>query len=234
MLPSPKTKANPSSTRTGTVYKVLRQDILCGRLTPAAKLLIDEIGQRNGVTSTPIPEALNQLITEGFVQKVDQKGFFVAEVSKRELSELTNTRCWIEAVALREALAHRTAQWEEELILAGHRLSRISRSADPEVFKENAAWEEAHKHLHMALIATCPSRWLLDFCSLMTDHAARYRYLSMSLAYPTRDVAKEHKALIEAAIDGPPTRAIEMLMEHYRTTADIIDSSNMDLPDPMA
>jgi GntR family carbon starvation induced transcriptional regulator len=213
MLPSQNTKTVPSSTRTSTVYRVLRQDILCGKLSPAAKLLIDEISQRYGVTSTPIREALNQLVTEGFVHRVDQKGFFV------------------ESIALREALAHRTPQWEEQLILAGHRLSRINRSSDPEVFQENAPWEDTHKQFHMALIATCPSRWLLDFCSLMTDHAARYRYLSMSLAYPERDVTKEHKALIDAAIDGPPARAIEMLVEHYRATADIIVRSILDLPE---
>jgi DNA-binding transcriptional MocR family regulator len=74
MLPSQNTKTGSSSTRTSAVYTVLRQDILRGRLSPAAKLLIDEISQRYGVTSTPIREALNQLVTEGFVQKVDQKG----------------------------------------------------------------------------------------------------------------------------------------------------------------
>ncbi|TDV33631.1 GntR family transcriptional regulator [Paraburkholderia caballeronis] len=231
MLPSQNTRANAGSTRTSAVYRDLRQDILRGRLSPSAKLLIDEIGQRYGVTSTPIREALNQLVTEGFVQKVDQKGFFVAQVSRRELTELTNTRCWVESIALRESLANRTPQWEEQLILAGHRLSRINRSSDPEVFRESAPWEDTHKQFHMALLAACPSRWLLEFCSLMTDHAARYRYLSMSLAYPGRDVTKEHKALIDAAIDGPPARAIEMLTEHYRTTADIIIRSNMDLPD---
>lgn len=224
-------KPPSSSSRTSEVYKVLRQDILSGRLSPAAKLLIDEVSQRYGVTSTPIREALTQLVTEGFVQKIDQKGFFVAQVSRRELIELTNTRCWVESIALREALANRTPQWEEQLILAGHRLSRTNRSANPDVFQEDASWEDTHKQFHMALIAACPSRWMLEFCALMTDHAARYRYLSMSLAYPARDVTNEHKALTDAAIDGPPVRAIEMLMEHYRTTADIIVGSNLDLPD---
>jgi GntR family transcriptional regulator, carbon starvation induced regulator len=231
MLPSQNHKNGPAATRTSAVYKVLRQDILRGKLSPAAKLLIDDISQRYGVTSTPIREALNQLVTEGFVHRVDQKGFFVAQISRTELIELTNTRCWVESIALREALAHRTPQWEEQLILAGHRLSRIKRSADAEVFLENTSWEDTHKQFHMALIAACPSRWLLEFCSLMTDHAARYRYLSMSLAFPERDVAVEHKALVDAAIDGPPARAIEMLMEHYRTTADIIIRSNLDLPE---
>jgi GntR family carbon starvation induced transcriptional regulator len=37
--------------------------------------------------------------------------------------------------------------------------------------------------------------------------------------------------LIDAAIDGPPARAIEMLVEHYRATADIIVRSILDLPE---
>jgi DNA-binding GntR family transcriptional regulator len=226
-----KQKPTSSGTRTGAVYELLRQDILCGNLAPAAKLLIDDMSQRYGVTSTPVREALNQLSTEGFVNRIEQRGFFVAQVSKRELTELTNSRCWVEAVTLREALANRSTEWEEHLVLAGHRLFRTPRSINPDSFQENPAWEEAHKSFHTALIASCPSRWLLDFCSLMTDHAARYRFLSMSVAYPVRDVSKEHKALMDAAIDGPPERAVEMLVEHYRATANFIRNSQIDLPD---
>jgi DNA-binding GntR family transcriptional regulator len=231
MRPSQNLPKNVSGTRTGTVYGLMRQDILCGRLAPATKILIDDMSRRYGVTSTPVREALNQLSTEGFVQRIEQRGFFVAEASKSELRELTNTRCWVEAIALRESLAHRTVQWEEELVVAGHRLFRVDRSRNPDVFEDNPDWELAHRQFHLALIGACPSRWLLDFCSLMTDHAARYRHLSMSVVYPAREVSKEHKALMETAIDGPAERAIEMLMEHYRRTADIILKSNIALPD---
>ena len=44
------------------------------------------------------------------------------------LAELTKTRCWVEALALRESMAASTPQWEEQLVLAQHRLSRVPRS----------------------------------------------------------------------------------------------------------
>lgn len=209
-------------TMSGMIYSTLRQDILLGELAPSGKLRIDHLCQRYGVTSTPIREALNQLAMEGFVQRRDQRGFFVAEASVTELEQLTNTRCWVEPIALREALAHRTVAWEEHLVLTCHRMLRVERSVTTETFKDNPEWEKAHRAFHMALIATCPSRWLVDFCALLSDHAARYRNLAMSVIYPQRDIAGEHRALMEAAIHGDVEDAVTRLVEHYRRTADII------------
>jgi GntR family transcriptional regulator, carbon starvation induced regulator len=212
-------------TRSGMIYSTLRQDILLGELAPSGKLRIDQLCQRYGVTSTPIREALNQLAMEGFVQRRDQRGFFVAEASETELEQLTNTRCWVEPIALRQALTHRTVAWEEQLVLTCHRLSRVDRSASTETFKENPEWEKAHRTFHMALIATCPSRWLVDFCGLLSDHAARYRNLAMAVIYPQRDIAGEHRALMEAAIHGEVEDAVTKLVEHYRRTEQIIQTS---------
>jgi DNA-binding GntR family transcriptional regulator len=217
--------ASLAPTMSGVIYATLRQDILRGALPPAAKLRIDTLCERYDATSTPIREALNQLASEGFVQRRDQRGFFVAEASQTELTQLTNTRCWVEPIALREAIAHRTTAWEEQAVLAMHRLSRVSRSSSSGRFTASADWETAHRAFHRALIATCPSRWLVDFCMLLSDHATRYRNLSMSVVYPNRDVAGEHRLLMEAAISGDSEGAVERLLLHYRRTASIIEAS---------
>lgn len=214
-----------TTTMSGMVYATLRTDILQGALPPAAKLKIGALGERFGVTGTPVREALNQLTSEGFVQRLEQRGFFVAEASRESLTQLTDTRCWVEPIALREALAHRDVRWEEQLVLAMHRLSRVARSACPERFVPNPEWERAHRAFHAALIATCPSRWLVDFCMLLCDHAARYRNLSMAVAFGKRDVSSEHRQLVEAAIRGDTATATRLLVEHYRRTADFIGAS---------
>jgi GntR family transcriptional regulator, carbon starvation induced regulator len=214
--------AEAATTMSGMVYATLRTDILHGALSPAAKLKIDALGRRYGVTGTPVREALNQLASEGFVQRREQRGFFVAEVSRDELAQLTDTRCWVEPIALREAIRHRTEAWEEDLVLALHRLSRVGRSTSPDRFVPNPAWERAHRAFHQALIAACPSRWLVDFCMLLSDHAARYRNLAMAVAYPTRDVTGEHRLLVDAAVGGDAEDAARRLVEHYRRTAEFI------------
>jgi GntR family transcriptional regulator, carbon starvation induced regulator len=212
-------------TMAGAVYTTLRQDILRGALSPAAKLRIETLCQRYDVTSTPIREALNQLASEGFVQRREQRGFFVAEASPTELTQLTNTRCWVEPIALREAIAHRSTEWEERIVLAMHRLSRVSRSASSDRFVANPDWDAAHRVFHHALIAACPSRWLIDFCMLLSDHATRYRNLAMAVVYPNRDVAGEHRLLMEAVIGGDAEAATDRLVAHYRRTAEIIEAA---------
>jgi DNA-binding GntR family transcriptional regulator len=215
----------PSTTLSSAAYARLRHDILQGALPPGQKLRIEEACARTGATSTPVREALNQLAMEGFVERREQRGFVVAEVSAAELTELTDTRCWVEPIALRQAIAHRTQAWEEALVLAFHRLARTERSIDAITFRENPEWETTHGAFHLALIATCPSRFLIDFCRRLSDHATRYRRLAMSTAYRRRDVTAEHRALMEAAIDGRADDAAELLIAHYRRTASFVQTT---------
>jgi GntR family carbon starvation induced transcriptional regulator len=210
------------ATISAAVYARLRSDIVEGAFVPGSKLRIDEMCARYGATSTPVREALNQLASEGFVRRREQRGFSVAEASAAELEELTNTRCWVEAIALREAIRHRSVAWEEALVLAFHRLARTERSTDRAAFRENPDWEKAHRAFHVALIATCPSRLLIEFCVRLSDHAVRYRRLAMTAAYPHRDIAGEHRGIMEAAVEGRSDDAVERLIRHYRRTADYV------------
>jgi DNA-binding GntR family transcriptional regulator len=211
-----------STTLSGAAYDRLRRDILSGDLPPGQKLRIEDACARTGATSTPVREALNQLASEGFVERRAQRGFVVAEVSGAELAELTDSRCWVESIALRQSMTHRSQEWEDRLVVAFHRLARTSRSTDDVVFEENPAWEAAHSAFHAALIAACPSRFVLDFCRRMSDHAVRYRRLAMRVAYPLRDVTNEHRTLMEAAIDGREDDAVDCLVQHYRRTAGFV------------
>ncbi len=214
--------AETPATLSGAAYQRLRRDILDGALPPGQKLRIEDACARTGATSTPVREALNLLAMEGFVERREQRGFVVADVSALELGELTDTRCWVETVALREAIAHRNQAWEEQIVLSFHRLARTARSTDDAIFRENPEWEAAHGAFHAALIATCPSRFMIGFCRHLSDHAMRYRRLAMITAYPRRDITAEHRAIMDAAIDGRTDDAMAALVQHYRTTASLV------------
>src|SRR5215211_2947747 len=113
-----------------TVYDRIKDDILSGSLAPSLKLRIEFVCERYGTGASPVREALNRLSQDGLAERRDQRGFYVAPVSLEQLAELVKTRCWLEAIALRESIVHRTAEWEERLVLAFHRLSRTPRSLD--------------------------------------------------------------------------------------------------------
>lgn len=208
-----------------SVFGQLRDDILSGILQPGEKLRAELLRERYRAGNSPIREALNRLSVNGFVTREEQRGFRVAAVSKEELRELVDTRCWLEEIALRKSVEKRDTKWEESLVLAFYRLSREPRSTKTGSFERNPVWDALHRAFHMTLISACGSRWLLDFCGQLNDQADRYRRLS-SISYPSRDPTAEHRAVMEAAINGEADKAVAILSSHYQQTADIILNSD--------
>ena len=94
-----------SSTQASTVYDRLREDLLSGRLEPGRKLQMRFLTETYQTGQTPLREALNRLTADGLVECREQRGFYVASISRNELVELTKTRCWVESLALRESMA---------------------------------------------------------------------------------------------------------------------------------
>ncbi len=98
----------PSSTQASTVYDRLREDLLSGRLEPSRKLQMRFLTELYQTGQTPLREALNRLTADGLVECREQRGFYVADISRSELAELTKTRCWVGSLALRRSMAAST------------------------------------------------------------------------------------------------------------------------------
>jgi DNA-binding GntR family transcriptional regulator len=82
------------------------------------------------------------------VAREDNRGFFVSEVSIDELNELTDTRCWLEEIALRRSIELGGQEWEEGLVIALYRLSRVPRPAGSTPFRPTNEWVARHNAFH--------------------------------------------------------------------------------------
>lgn len=218
-----------------SAYERLRLDIIAGRFRPGEKLRIETLRQRYDIGSSPMREALNRLAAEGMLEQRDQRGFYMPTVSLDDLEELTRTRCWISEIALREAIAHGDAAWEEGIVLAMHRLVRtpVSDPRAPDVVP--IEWEKAHAAFHRSLIAACRSRHLIEFADTLGSYANRYRHLSASKAAPHRDTHGEHQRIVDAVLARDTEQAIALLNAHFQATAAIVrglDLSNLNAPVP--
>lgn len=211
------------ATLTTSVYSQLRADILSGDMRPGTKLSADYLRKRFKTGSSPIREALNRLLVEGFVALEEQKGFRVASVSGAELRELLNARILIDGAAITESISRFERTWEEGLILALHYLSRTSRDAPPDE-TGGPPWQERHKDFHIALVAGCGSSWMRRISAQLFDAAERYRLLAIRWI-PERNERDEHCALVDACMAKDAVRALELLKSHYGQTYDAIVAS---------
>lgn len=210
------------ATLSSAIYARLRRDILLGVFRPGEKLAIEALCARYGIGATPLREALNRLSAEDLVVRADQRGFRVAPVSPEDLEELTKTLCWIGELALREAIRNGDAAWEEAIVLAAHRLSRVPREGPEGYSSFNPEWETLHRAFHLALIAACGSHWLIDFYATLLDRNTRYRYLAFADASMPRDAEAEHRDIVEAVLARDTGRAVAAAEAHMRRTSDTV------------
>lgn len=213
--------ASGGASITAQLFDRLRDDILNGMLEPGQKLKIESLREHYAVGASPVREALSMLTSEGLVQRLDQRGFRVSDISVSAFEELLRTRCWLEERALRESIASGSAAWEEGVLLAHHRLTKTPRtSGQGEAARPN--WEKAHKLFHMSLLSACGSGFLIGFCEQLYDLNIRYRNIAGSVAYPSRNVAAEHQAICDAAIAHDADEAVRLLVAHYTETGEFL------------
>jgi GntR family transcriptional regulator, carbon starvation induced regulator len=229
-----KRKFDPATRRTGetlasSTYAALRRDIISGAIPAASQLRIRHLCERYGVGFSPIREALNRLVNEGLVRQVDLRGFNVAPLSRDELEEITRTRCWLNELALRKSIERGDAAWEETIVVAFHRLSRISVNApaaadadngDDAASRPNPENEAAHRAFHASLISACDSSWLLGFCEQLFDQSDRYRRLATPSVRQERQ-HDEHRLIMEAVLAREVDKAVTLMNRHVQRTAEL-------------
>lgn len=210
-----KTRAG-SETLATSAYEQLRFDIIRGSFEPGTKLLIRELCERYGIGLGPIREALNRMSRDGLVQLNDQRGFAVTPVTEEDLEDIIRVRCWANEEALRAAIAKGGQDWEEALVLALHRMSRMPLPTEE---NPNAERERAHRAFHHSLISACGSKWLLDFCEQLFDAADRYRFLSRrQYESGTTRRSDDHQQIMDAALRRDADEAVRLLKNHFQQT----------------
>ncbi|HEX7055389.1 MAG TPA: GntR family transcriptional regulator [Burkholderiales bacterium] len=212
-----------SATAASTFYARLRSDIVTGTLPSGKKLRLAEVCRSYEVGSSPAREAMNRLAAEGLLVQTDRRGFAVPVISREDLVDLTQARCWVAEVALREAIRCGDDRWEEGVVLALHRLDRLSADHESTVPESKIRLESAHRAFHSALLGACPSKRLLLYSEQLFDLANRYRSLARALnaVLNKRDRTQEHHEIARLTLARDSSGACALLTQHFQTTCDI-------------
>ena len=211
-------------TLAGDAYAAIRQQIRSGAFPPGERLRFADLQALCDMSVTPVREALARLTAEGFTTLDDHRGYRVARLSLAELRDITAARQLCEGEALRLSVLKGDAAWEGRVLASHHMLARIPQAREdmPSAMRED--WEERHADFHAALVSACGSTVLMEICENLFSRADRYRRLSVSLAGPTRDMAGEHRALVDLSLARDAEGAAAALRAHYGRTAAALEA----------
>lgn len=220
------------------VYEQLRAAILNGEFQPGERLKQVDLAAGFGVSLGVMREALSLLTAQNLVRIDRNRGCQVTPLSRQALANLTSARKINEGAALRLSVERGGVTWESEVLAAHHRMASLPMLLAGDPPKRNEQWAVAHMTFHYKLIEACDNPVMLDICARLSDAAELYRAWSMTGPHETnRDVAGEHKALLEAALAHDADRAVMLFDDHVdRTQAIVMDDANLTTaatgPDP--
>lgn len=174
-----------------SVYELIRDDIISGRLLANQKLIVAELAERHGTSTNPIREALHQLRGEGFVTMAPNRGARVRPMGEEFIRDIYEIEVLIEPMLTRWFVHIATdadiARVEELCI----RMEKLN-------YADQRQHGELDTAFHHAMYDRHYNRHAVD---LWWKHREILR--AMSQRYPTsmaRRVAvlKEHRQLLEA------------------------------------
>jgi len=192
-----------------SVYESIKNSILSNRLRPGNKLTHQGLAESLGVSRTPVRESLERLYQEGYVTRIANRGYFVAEIDVREVRELYQTREALEIYSLQRVLAKgidkRAIRLLEEInarykALCMENLSRERLMVDRE-FHLALAEQSGNRHLHRTLAA------IFDRL-ILKRRVEGYHDLSGMKPY------EDHVRILAAIVQKQDAAAQELLHQH--------------------
>jgi DNA-binding GntR family transcriptional regulator len=216
MTPSPQEKKRPRTAHQ-YVLEALRAEILTGRMGEGKRLRQEEIASRLGVSTTPVREALRDLVTEGLIVFDAHRGAVVRGLTLDDVREIYQLRMVLEPLLIERTLALLDdAQLE-------HAASLHARMCATTEVDE---WTRLNQEFHSVFWAPQASSRLAH--TLEGLRAAAMPYIALSLHYSHEHIEKsneEHDQILGYFRARDLSSAVRLNHSHLEMTLRIVERS---------
>lgn len=190
-----------------TVYELIRDDIISGRLGPNARLKVAELADRYDTSTNPVREALQQLRGEGYVLIEPNRGARVRPIDESFVRDIIEIEVLLEPALTRWFVGIAT---EDDIA----RLEAIQAEIEDLNFADLARHGELDTRFHQVIYDRHYNRHAAD---LWWRHREVLR--AISRRFPTSlsrraAVLREHHELIDAIRAQDADRAAEVMARH--------------------
>ena len=183
-------------------YDELRTLIIAGELRPGDQVVVRPLCERLSLSPTPIKSALAALGRDGFLVADAYRGFFVPELSLRDIQEIYEIREALDAAASRKV-----ARREDSAVFVASVLEPLLEAQRADWNRNDvAAYRDADVEFHRAIWRASGNERL----ARVTDNLGGQVRLGWAAQLSDRvpQALEEHRAIMEALSAGD-TRAAE-------------------------
>ncbi len=210
-MPHALTKPPVRSTQAERAYRLLKHGILHGEFPEGSFLNESQILAGNSVGRTPFREACNRLHNEQLLEVVPRRGFFVPELSFRNVRDLLELRILLEGMAA-ELAAHRATPGEIDTLDRHYKLALRSAREKSDL----DALIEANQQFHLQIARMTQNRELEILLRGILERSVRLVYLAAS---GSREIPRDIETLLKPVLSAIKKR--DAPAAHRAIVADI-------------
>lgn len=193
------------------VGHALRAALVAGRMKPGVVYSAPVLATGFGVSATPVREAMLDLVTEGLVEPVRNKGFRVTELSAAELDEMASIRELIEV----PTVALITREHADALAGAAAELREIAATiVDGAERGDLIAYIEADRRFHLTLLGLAGNGHLVRVIGDLRARSRLYGLQNLSERGALVASALEHDHLLDLMLAGDADAAAATMHAH--------------------
>ncbi|MBL7211103.1 MAG: GntR family transcriptional regulator [Desulfobacteraceae bacterium] len=194
-------------------YNRIREFILTYKIKPGQRLDHEYLRKEIGVSTTPIREALNRLMEEGFIFQIKNRGYFVSDLSIGELEDLYEVREALEVFAATKTLKEGLEITEAFRTELEQTMDLYYKYAHEEPYRNRLMLDQEF-HVDLAKLA---NNSLLSTKLENIFEKVNYKRKVVEL-HPQRgqEASEEHYKILNLFLEGNKRRLIERLQGHIR------------------
>ncbi|MFC5908533.1 GntR family transcriptional regulator [Streptacidiphilus monticola] len=190
------------------VTTALRASLLTGELRPGTVYSAPALAAEFGVSATPVREAMLDLVKEGLVEVVPNKGFRVAAMKTKDLLDFCEIRMLLEVPAFVQVAAAAEADELESLREPAQETVRAAAEGDLLGFLE------ADHEFHLGVLALHGNQHLLETVRQIRQRARLYGITALLEAGLLIDSAMEHERLLDLMLARDLAGVRELTSRH--------------------
>jgi DNA-binding GntR family transcriptional regulator len=192
-----------------SIYAQLRSEILGGAIPPATPLREVTLGERFGVSRTPVREALRRLQHDRLLDR-GARGLQVHQATPQEVIQVYDVRILLEQEAAGQAALSRGITDIMQLEGLVERDRALSGPDDQTRASTNLEF-------HAAVWAAAHNPVLQDLLQRLSTHLIRTPHSTLSVGKRWDEALAEHAKLVAAITAGDETGARNTAREHMET-----------------
>lgn len=202
------------------IYKIIKKEVMNGAFAEGEQLKEDELAQRFNVSRSPVRETLRQLVGDGILIIIPNRGIFVREFSAKYILDVLDLRIILEKRGIEHSVEMLTPEIRQSLLSMRREMNYIISNKQYSLDKHDAL----DTAFHGVIMNFNNNEFINEVAEKISALNSIFRNVSLQSPERAYESQVEHIQLIDCLLEGNVEQAARINDDHISRTKERVIS----------